>query len=100
MSSFHNTIALHGADLAAAEAVAETQEDVVLALYRGAGRPLSPSQVWRRLTDAGHDWPLTSVRRAITELSSQGHLVQTPQMRVGLYGKPEHLWQVRMEAGA
>jgi len=93
--SFHNTNRLTGAALADAEAVAATQEDIILALYRVLRRAMSPSQVWQRLTDAGHAWPLTSVRRAITNLADQGHLVQTPHMRVGLYGKREHLWQVR-----
>ena len=95
MTSFHNSTGLAGAELAAAERVAVTQDEIILALYSVLRRAMSPSQVWRRLTDAGHDWPLTSVRRAITNLADRGHLVQTREMRIGLYGKPEHLWQVR-----
>ena len=93
--SFHNTIGVTGTDLVRAEADAATQEDIILELYRRARRALSPSQVWQRSIAAGYAWPLTSVRRGITNLADQGHLVQTPKMRRGLWGKPEHLWQVR-----
>ena len=39
-------------------------------------------------------WPLTSVRRAITNLSSDGELVKTNDKVTGIYGKPEHLWRL------
>jgi hypothetical protein len=40
----------------------------------------------------GLNWPLTSVRRAMTDLTSERQLLKTEQMKPGYFGKPEHIW--------
>lgn len=89
---FFNTIGLRGDDLAAAHRDASRQEATVLAVFHEHARPLTPSDVWRLTSDAGHRWPLTSIRRAITNLTDAGRLVKLPKQRTGIYGKPEHHW--------
>lgn len=89
---FHNTIGLRGDDLASAHRACSRQESAVLEVFRHHARPLTPSDVWRLTSDAGHQWPLTSVRRAITNLTDDGRLVKLARQRTGIYGKPEHHW--------
>jgi hypothetical protein len=91
---FFNTIGLRGQDLAAAHHQARNQDAVVLDVFRQHDRPLTPSDVWRLTSDAGHRWPLTSIRRAITNLTDDGQLVKLPKQRTGIYGKPEHHWSL------
>ena len=43
---------------------------------------------------AGRRWPLTSIRRAITNLTTDERLVRLDFQRTGIYGRPEHLWAV------
>jgi Fe2+ or Zn2+ uptake regulation protein len=91
-ATFHNTVGLRGQPLIDAVRAAEGQEAIVLAVFEHAGRALTPSEVWRLISDAGHLWPLTSVRRAISNLTREGLLVKLDVQRTGIYGKPEHHW--------
>ena len=38
--------------------------------------------------------PITSIRRAITDLTSQGKLVKTDNLKAGNYGKRCHCWRL------
>lgn len=77
-------------------AVARKQEDAVMALFRHRQRPMTASEVWRLCCDAGKQWPLTSVRRAISNLSSDGALTHLHDMsREGIYGKPETFYALQ-----
>lgn len=91
---FHNTTRLSGAELREAVLAAEKQDDAVLAIFRNARGPLSPSDVWGQVQQAGKAWPLTSIRRAITNLTDDGALARLDLQKPGIYGKPEHLWSV------
>jgi hypothetical protein len=91
---FHNTTREVGDELARAIAQAEKQDDAILAIYRRAREPLSPSQVWSLCKSAGKKWPLTSIRRSITNLTNREQLTQTVHKRVGHYGRYEFCWEV------
>lgn len=39
-------------------------------------------------------WPITSIRRAITNLTNDGELVKHDRMRMGDYGKDNHTWSL------
>lgn len=86
---FHNTTGLTGRRLIAASRVAKGQEAAVLDVFRAAGRPLSPSEVHARMPGRVL---LTSVRRAISNLTQAGALVKLDQTVPGPYSMPEHLW--------
>lgn len=92
--AYHNTTQMTGAALLEAVRAARNQDEAVLAIFERAGRPLTPSDVWRMTSDAGHRWPLTSIRRAITNLTTDERLVRLDFQRTGVYGRPEHLWAV------
>ena len=38
--------------------------------------------------------PLTSIRRAISDLKSEGILIKTDLLKEGLYGSPEHIYSL------
>jgi DNA-binding transcriptional regulator PaaX len=38
------------------------------------------------------NFPLTSVRRALTNLSKQGKLIKTDEKKKGIYGRDEFIW--------
>ena len=39
--------------------------------------------------------PITSVRRALTNLTNEDKIIKTDVKVVGLYGKKEHLWRLK-----
>ena len=75
----------------AAESTAKTQKQelVILAFFKKQREPLSPSMVHKAFLEI---WPITSVRRAMTDLTLAGELVKTKETVPGAYGKREHLW--------
>lgn len=89
---YYNTTRLAGADLADAEAKALTQEERIEALFNGMpdGWTASPEDVHRKV---GGRSPLTSTRRAMTNLTRRGVLVKTDNQREGQYGRPVYLWK-------
>ena len=38
--------------------------------------------------------PITSIRRALTDLTSKGKLVKSSIMKMGPYGKQVHCWKL------
>lgn len=72
-----------------------TQSDRILDIYMKAGEMgASPSQVLMMLNAKGKNYPITSVRRAITDLTAAGKLVKTANTTYGLYGRPEYIWKL------
>jgi hypothetical protein len=92
--AYYDSTHLPPTDLASAHRAAKGQEAAVLAVFYAHGGLLSPSRV---LALSGLSAPLTSIRRAMTNLTEDGQLVKTDLQRTGPYGKPEHLW--RLPAG-
>jgi len=88
--TYHNTTDVAGDTLTHYRRSAQTQNDTILSLFQ-IHRRLSPSQVSDH-TD--HHWPLTSIRRAISDLTKEGRLQKTEVKVRGRYGKPEHVWQL------
>jgi hypothetical protein len=92
MQCFHNTVGETGTALARSEAKAKTQEEKVLAFYSiDKYHNMSPSYVHSNILPYA---PLTSVRRAISNLTKQGKLVKTKHMVDGPYGKKEYCWRL------
>ena len=89
--SYYNTTRLNGDELKKATMEAVTQEDTILQWYTERRR-LSLGEVFTMADMVGYDWPITSVRRAITNLTNRGLLVKTDEQVEGLYGRPEYVW--------
>ena len=92
---FYNTIGLKDNPLKEATKKAERQEDRVLEIFKATGIAMTPEDIERRYNDIFPPAPLTSFRRAITNLTKQGLLVKCEEMTEGKYGKPVHYWKIK-----
>ena len=87
---FYNTTNTTGEDLQAYRRKAMSQDEIILALYRD-GYDHSPSQVLQMVLPNA---PITSVRRSITNLTTEGRLKKTGRQVNGMYGRPEYCWRL------
>lgn len=99
LSNYFNTTRSTGRELAEFRRRAESQQDLILDYFRRRpGMAYSPSQVRDALNLTGA--PITSIRRAITNLTSAGELEKTERQVRGPYGRPEYQWRLtRREPG-
>lgn len=89
MSYFYNTTNEQGKQLDIFVQKASKQEDEILVLMQRY-KKLSPSDVSKYFKN----YPLTSIRRALTNLTKKGKLIKTDEKKIGIYGKPEYFWSV------
>ena len=87
---FYNTINEVSRGLVVSHTNTRTQEAIILDCFKSAKEPLSPSMV-HFLTKL--KCPITSIRRAMSDLSKDGKLVKLEQFTIGKFGKKEHLWE-------
>jgi predicted ArsR family transcriptional regulator len=90
----YNTTGLQGQALKDSKSRASTQEALILMLLEAKNRPMSPSEIFDVTNAQGLEWPITSIRRAMTNLTISAKLIKCERQRPGLYGRPEHLWQL------
>ena len=96
--SHFNTTHESGAKLDDYEGKARSQEDLILGYFMlNYPHARSPSQVQERL--GLHYVPLTSIRRAMTNLTTRGKLEKTDQKVKGQYGRPEYCWRLVRRPG-
>lgn len=69
------------------------QEEIILNAFKQICE-MTPSEVWTNYFDVDNV-PITSVRRSITDLTSEGKLIKTEVKKLGIYGKPEHIWKLK-----
>jgi len=97
-NSYFNTNKETGATLAASKKKAKSQEDIILAYARkNPGWIFSPSMVQNVVLSNA---PLTSIRRAITNLTKRGKLEKTNMQVMGIYGKKEYCWTLKTGQGS
>tara|TARA_R100001244_G_scaffold14940_1_gene16505 strand:+ start:199 stop:570 length:372 start_codon:yes stop_codon:yes gene_type:complete len=70
----------------------KTQEEFIYNLFR-AHKKMTASEVWNKFREV----PLTSIRRALSNLSREGLLQKLEETKTGLYGAPEHYYGYSME---
>ena len=70
---------------------AAAQELQVLAVFQATNQPLAPHEVWERLNTMA---PITSIRRAMTNLTKRGELQKTDSYTRGPDGRRVHLWRL------
>lgn len=95
--AFYNTAGETGEALTGATDSAAGQEAVVLKLMKD-GTARSASQVYRALNDRRMITgavPITSIRRAMTNLMKRGILEKLDEKRLGPYGRNEHKYLYR-----
>ena len=89
--TFFNTNNESGEELKQSRRNAITQEREIYDIFFAEVTPLTPSEVFAKM---GQRCPITSVRRAMTNMTKDGTLKKTNEMRPGLYGKNEHAWMI------
>jgi len=95
--SYHNTTGLEDRALEKRLEQAESQEERAEAFFRARkGRRFTPFEVQER---AFPNTPITSVRRAISNLTEAGVLRKTEETREGRYGQPNHTWTLAPNEG-
>lgn len=99
-STFYNTVSFDGEVLKEVEAKAAKQGDIIKAIFEAnPNRKFSPSQILSLVQNRfSFNWPITSVRRAMTDLASpkcDDVLLKTAELIPSPYGSVEHLWILR-----
>lgn len=92
---FFNTIELEARPLQTAREKARYQEDVILDAF--LGNPVASMTAEDALKLLPRGTPLTSARRAITNLCERGRLAKIPlseKLTIGSMGKPIHSWRL------
>lgn len=87
--AFYNTNQLRGEQLKEAVINATNQEQSILLIYKNTRLKWTPWDIHGMMTRAGKKFPITSCRRAITNLMQKGELIKTSDMKPGEYGSPE-----------
>lgn len=107
MSESHfNTTHESGDRLREFEQKAKSQEIEILRLFKREAKKrkvpeFTPSNVHNRIWfNQDKNYPITSVRRALTNLTKLGFLEKTTKKKMGPYGRPEYVWRLIPEAGA
>ena len=88
--SYHNTNDETGIQLGKSEIKCVHQEELIFRTFQVFAR-LKPSD----LLIGFPEYPLTSIRRAITNLTRKGLLIKTDETALGIYGKNEHFWKFK-----
>ena len=91
--TYFNTTNETNPELSVYRLKAGTQDKKILAWFHGQvfNTGYSPSQVQEAVLP---DAPITSVRRSMSNLTSEGELVKTTEKRQGIYGRPEYVWKL------
>ena len=93
MDNYHNTTESTQPELAKYRQKAMSQDDRLLEFFKKvAPIEYTPSQLLGIVFKGSV--PLTSVRRALTNLTNQGDLVKTNEQIKGPYGRPEFKWRL------
>lgn len=85
---YYNTTNQSGEQLKLYQEKSETQEERILRLFKKDTK-LSPSQI-ERITG----FPITSIRRALTDLKQSGRIKALDYHVKGKYGRPESVYSI------
>jgi hypothetical protein len=94
MPDYYNTNRLRDRELIAAIAKARSQQEKIFLWFCAhPARLFAPHQIRNILFD-DYKTPITSIRRAMTNLEIEGRLVKSNKMTTGEYGRPVHFWKL------
>ena len=99
--AYYNTNNETGEELQASRRKSSKQKTEVLSVFLTyPTTPLSPDDIHSFIKDNSEEpdaqlWPITSIRRAITDLTKDRKLYKTSIKKMGSYGKRVHCWVVQ-----
>jgi len=92
MQTYYNTNSEVGLELRTSKEKSFLQQNRILSYFQTFPQDtFTPEEVWQAVFDPYV--PLTSVRRAITNLTEVGKLVKTDVFKVSSFGKRCHCWK-------
>ena len=92
-NSFHNTINAEGAQLAMFNEIAKTQDEKILQFFKSNPKlELTPFAVQKMMQL--NETPITSIRRALCNLTERGELKKTKQV-TECYGVKNFCWSLK-----
>lgn len=93
-TNYHNTNKLTSKRLIEATSKAITQQQIVLKIFKHH-KQLTASEVYKKfLKYTKTTPPITSIRRAISNLQSQKKILKTQNTVLGMYNSPEHYYKL------
>lgn len=91
---FHNSIGLAQDELARAIASAKTQEQRIIFLFELHGVSMTPAEMHTHYIKYYPECPITSIRRAMTNLTVSGRLEKTEVRVKGKYHYNNFRWKL------
>jgi len=91
---YFNTTHLKGKVLQEKKIKAESLADRILTLFKRSPEPKTPFEVQHSMDE--NNVPITSFRRAMTNLTDSGLLEKTEQQRTGEYGSLNYTWKLKI----
>ena len=90
---YYNTNRETGQNLSNSQAITVSQEERILEYFIiSKAYDVAPHHLLGLFQD---NTPITSIRRAVTNLERAGKLVKTDVMTKGTYGKMVHTWRIK-----
>ena len=91
---YYNTNNESGLDLRESWTSNAKQDELILRIFMIAPNDsFTPDEIEEACQRCNRDWPITSIRRAISTLTKHGNLTKTSELREGKYGKKTHAWR-------
>lgn len=93
---YYNTNEEKGSELKASRAKTDNQNVLVLGVFRAFPEEnLMPEEVSEYITKTfDKSYPITSIRRAMTDLTNEGEIKKTKVKKLGSWGKRVHTWKL------
>tara|TARA_R110001599_G_scaffold265881_1_gene466542 strand:- start:385 stop:723 length:339 start_codon:yes stop_codon:yes gene_type:complete len=91
---YYNTNNESGVDLRESWIKTAKQNELILKLFMiNPNETFTADEMLHLCEVCNKEWPITSIRRAITTLTDRGNLTKTKDLRKGKYGKETHTWK-------
>jgi|TARA_Y100000385_G_scaffold251151_1_gene273707 hypothetical protein len=93
-SNFYNTTNQSGIELKSSMQNAKNQAQRIFKIMKHCNEPMTPFDVLMVYNSFFKPVPITSIRRAITDLTDGNKLIKTAQQKAGHYGVTNYCWIV------
>ena len=93
-TKFYNTVNLTGKERDEALIRVETQADRILELFRGEPAGLTHAELRTIYIALHEEIQVSSVYRAVSDLTDSGFLVKTDAKRMGKHGVVNYVWKI------
>ena len=93
LEHFHDTINASGDELIAHTITCKSQEERILAIFKEKqGVAMTPFYILDIYSKLYKEVPITSIRRAMSNLTEENKLIKTRNMKKEHFGKKNFLW--------